>query len=136
MVRPIMKPAVAYAVANRFRTGLTVSMFALVIFVLMSFSILNQSFSALLQTPENVTGGFDIRAEISPELPIDDIESAIDAAPELNIDDFTFIAGQSDISAAARQVDAEEARYLDMRIRGTEPGYFRENRAENHVGRR
>ena len=126
VVRPIMKPAVAYAVANRFRTGLTVSMFALVIFVLMSFSILNQSFSALLQTPENVTGGFDIRAEISPELPIDDIESAIDAAPELNIDDFTFIAGQSDISAAARQVDAEEARYLDMRIRGTEPGYFRE----------
>lgn len=127
-VRPIMKPAVAYAVANRFRTGLTVSMFALVIFVLMSFSILNQSFSALLQTPENVTGGFDVRAEISRKLPIDDIEAAINASPDLNIDDFTFIAGQSYISAAGRQVDGEEARFLELQVRGTEPEYFRETR--------
>ena len=85
-VRPIMKPAVAYAVANRLRTGLTVSMFALVIFVLMSFSILNQSFSGLLQTPENVTGGFDVRAEISEDLPIEDIEADIDASQELRVE--------------------------------------------------
>ena len=125
-LRPILKPAVAYAVANRFRTGLTVAMFALVIFVLMSFSILNQSFNGLLQTPENVTGGFDVRADINDELPIDDIDAAIDASPDLNINDFTFIAGQSYITAAARQVDGEEARYLELQVRGTEPGYFRE----------
>ncbi len=123
-LRPIMKPAVAYAVANRFRTGLTVSMFALVIFVLMSFSILNQSFSQLLQTPENVTGGFDIRAEISPELPIEDIAAAIDAAPELDISDFEFIAGQSYITATARQVDGSEARFLSLNVRGTDREYF------------
>ncbi len=125
-VRPIMKPAVAYAVANRFRTGLTVSMFALVIFVLMSFSILNQSFNALLQNPENVTGGFDVRAEINPDLPIDDIEAAIEASPDLNINDFTFIAGQSYITASARQVDGKEPLFLELKVRGTEPGYFRE----------
>ena len=126
VVRPIMKPAVAYAVANRFRTGLTVSMFALVIFVLMSFSILNQSFSALLQTPENVTGGFDVRAEISDDLPIEDIEATIAASPDLDINDFTFIAGQANITAAARQIDGEEARFLELNIRGTEPEYFQE----------
>ena len=127
-VRPIMKPAVAYAVANRFRTGLTVSMFALVIFVLMSFSILNQSFSGLLQTPENVTGGFDVRAEISDDLPIEDIEAAIDASPDLELSDFELIAGQSYITAAARQVDGEEARFLELQVRGTEPEYFRETK--------
>ena len=126
VIRPIMKPAVAYAVANRFRTGLTVSMFALVIFVLMSFSILNQSFNALLQSPENVTGGFDVRAEINPDLPIDDIRSAIDESPDLNLNDFTFIAGQSYITGAARQVDGKEARFLELKIRGTESDYFRE----------
>ena len=126
VVRPIMKPAVAYAVANRFRTGLTVSMFALVIFVLMSFSILNQSFSALLQTPENVTGGFDVRAEISDDLPIEDIDAAIAASPDLNIGDFTFVGGQANITAAAREIDGEEARFLELNIRGTEPGYFQE----------
>lgn len=126
VVRPIMKPAVAYAVANRFRTGLTVSMFALVIFVLMSFSILNQSFSALLQTPENVTGGFDVRAEISDDLPIEDIDAAIAASPDLNIGDFTFIGGQTNITAAAREIDGEEARFLELNVRGTEPEYFEE----------
>ena len=126
VVRPIMKPAVAYAVANRFRTGLTVSMFALVIFVLMSFSILNQSFSALLQTPENVTGGFDVRAEISDDLPIEDIDAAIAASPDLNIGDFTFVGGQANITAAAREIDGEEARFLELNVRGTEPEYFEE----------
>lgn len=124
-VRPIMKPAVAYAVANRFRTGLTVSMFALVIFVLMSFSILNQSFNGLLQTPENVTGGFDVRAEISDELPIEDIKADIDASPELELRNFELIVGQSYIELAGRQVDGEEARFLELQVRGTEPEYFR-----------
>jgi putative ABC transport system permease protein len=125
-VRPIMKPAVAYAVANRFRTGLTVAMFALVIFVLMSFSILNQSFSGLLQTPENVTGGFDVRAEISDELPIEDIEAAIDTSSDIDSGDFELIIGQSNIDMAARQVDGEEARFLELNVRGTEPEYFEE----------
>ncbi len=128
VVRPIMKPAVAYAVANRFRTGLTVAMFALVIFVLMSFSILNQSFSGLLQTPENVTGGFDVRAEISDELPIEDIEAMIDASPDLALSDFELIVGQSNIEMSARQVDGEEARFLELNVRGTEPDYFRETK--------
>ncbi len=125
-VRPIMKPAVAYAVANRFRTGLTVAMFALVIFVLMSFSILNQSFSGLLQTPENVTGGFDVRANIDDDLPIEDIETAIDASSDLNLNDFELIIGQSYLEMAARQVDGEEARFLELNVRGTEPEYFKE----------
>ncbi len=124
-VRPIMKPAVAYAVANRFRTGLTVSMFALVIFVLMSFSILNQSFSGLLQTPENVTGGFDVRANIDDDLPIEDIEADIGASLDLELGDFELIVGQSEIELAGRQVDGEEARFLELRVRGTEPEYFR-----------
>lgn len=124
-LKPILKPAVAYAVANRFRTGLTVAMFALVIFVMMSFSVLNSSFNTLVTTPELVTGGFDIRAEVSGELPIDDISSAVDASSNLNSNDFTFIASLSDQSGKARQTDGEEVRYLDLVVRGAEADYFR-----------
>lgn len=124
-LKPILKPAVAYAVANRFRTGLTVAMFALVIFVMMSFSVLNSSFNTLVTTPELVTGGFDIRAEVSVELPIDDISSAVDASSNLNSNDFTFIASLSDQSGKARQTDGEEVRYLDLVVRGAEADYFR-----------
>ena len=124
-LKPILKPAVAYAVANRFRTGLTVAMFALVIFVMMSFSVLNSSFNTLVTTPELVTGGFDIRAEVSGELPIDDISSAVDASSNLNSNDFTFIASLSDQSGKARQTDGDEVRYLDLVVRGAEADYFR-----------
>ncbi len=124
VLRPILKPAVAYAVANRFRTGLTVSMFALVIFVMMAFSILNSSFNTLISAPELITGGFDIRAEINPELPIEDIESAIRESAELDIADFTLITGMSDEFTGARQTDSSESRFLDLSVRGAEADYF------------
>ena len=71
-LRPILKPAIAYPTAARFRTGLTVAMFALVIFTLMVFSILNNLGTDIVDTPDKATGGFDIRAETSSELPVED----------------------------------------------------------------
>ena len=126
VLRPILKPAVAYAVANRFRTGLTVSMFALVIFVMMSFSILNSSFSGVAANPEIVSGGFDVRASVSPDLPVDDVAGKIDESPDLQLNDFALITGMTDESASARQTDGEEVRYLDLTVRGAEPAYFSE----------
>ena len=126
-MRAILKPAVAYAVNNRFRTGLTVSMFALVIFVMMVFSILTSSFSALTANPELISGGYDIRAEVDPELPIDDLNGRISEAADLNPADFVLITGQSDEPTRARQVGADEVRLLSMNVRGSEPTYFRNN---------
>lgn len=124
-LRPILKPAIAYPTAARFRTGLTVAMFALVIFTLMVFSILNNLGSDIIDTPDRATGGFDVRAETSADLPIADIESAIASAPALNRADFTVIAASSDLSAEARQVGAEEIRFLDVPVRGADDAYLR-----------
>ena len=129
-MRAVLKPAVAYAVNNRFRTGLTVSMFALVIFVMMAFSILNSSFSSLSGQPELISGGYDIRAEVDPELPIDDLERRISDAPDLNPADFAMIAGQSDETTRARQIGAESVQLLRMNVRGSEPEYFQNNRLQ------
>ncbi|MGZ4933484.1 MAG: ABC transporter permease [Halobacteriota archaeon] len=54
-----LKSAVAYPLNNRFRTGMTVTMFALVIFVLAMASIASATFQL---APEKQTGGYDIRA--------------------------------------------------------------------------
>ena len=126
-VRPVLKPAVAYAVNNRFRTGLTVSMFALVIFVMMAFSISTSSFGNLSASPELISGGYEIRAEVEPELPIDDISASIDADGSLNRDDFRIIAGQSDESVRARQLGAESPQLRNMVVRGSESEYFHSN---------
>ena len=126
-VQPILKPAVAYAVNNRFRTGLTVSMFALVIFVMIAFSISTSSFGNLSAEPELISGGYQIRAEVESELPIDDIEASIAEASNLNSSDFRLIAGQSDEPTTARQVGGDNPQLAGLTVRGSEPSYFRAN---------
>ena len=126
-VRPVLKPAVAYAVNNRFRTGLTVSMFALVIFVMMAFSISTSSFGNLSAEPELISGGYEIRAEVEPELPIADLSASIEAESTLNRNDFRIIAGQSDESAQARQFGGESPQFSSLIVRGSESEYFHSN---------
>ncbi len=124
-LRPILKPAIAYPTSSRFRTGLTVAMFALVIFTMMVFSILNNLGSDIINTPEKSTGGFDIRAETSADLPVTDIEQAIADSPNLNSSDFTLIASSTDLPGEARQAGAEEIRFLDVPVRGVDDNYLR-----------
>ena len=76
-LRPVVKMAIAYPMAARFRTGLTLAMFSLVIFTLMIFAILSNLGNIIEEEPDRVSGGFDIRAEIKPELAIDDPAAVI-----------------------------------------------------------
>ncbi len=124
-LRPILKPAIAYPTSSRFRTGLTVAMFALVIFTLMVFSILNNLGNDIIDTPDKATGGFDVRAETSSELPVENMAASIEAAPELNANDFTVIAASSDLAGEARQSGAEELRFLEVPVRGVNDDYLR-----------
>ena len=129
-IKAILKPAIAYPLAAKFRTGLTVAMFSLVIFTMMVFAILNGIGSDLDETPDRVTGGFDIRAETSLELPVTDIKTAIEASPNLNSADFEVIAAHTDIPAEARQTGATEQRFLGLGVRGAEQKYLRETLLE------
>jgi putative ABC transport system permease protein len=58
-LQAMIKSAVAYPLNNRFRTGMTVTMFALVIFVIVMGSIASATFQP---APEKQTGGYDVRA--------------------------------------------------------------------------
>jgi putative ABC transport system permease protein len=122
---PILKPAIAYPTSSRFRTGLTVAMFALVIFTMMVFSILNNAGSDIVDTPYKANGGFDVRAETSADLPITDLRAAIAASPTLNPADFSVIAANTDLPAQVRQVDASELRFLGAPVRGVDENYLR-----------
>lgn len=56
---PALKMGVAYPLSNRFRTGMTIAMFSLIIFSLAVFSSINQSFVSML-TAEGGDGGWDV----------------------------------------------------------------------------
>lgn len=62
----------AYPLARRFRTSMTLGMFALVVFILVYVSVLSAMFNA--QTDEfaaEVSGGFDVLVDSSPGNPVD-----------------------------------------------------------------
>ena len=129
-IKAILKPAIAYPITSKFRTGLTVAMFSLVIFTMMVFAILNTVGSDLDETPDRVTGGFDIRAETNIDLPVTDIGTGIVESAVLNASDFDVIAGHTDIPAQARQTNASENRFMGLVVRGAEQVYLEETLLE------
>jgi hypothetical protein len=92
--------------ASKFRTGLTVAMFGLIIFTLMIFSVLNGIGDIASEQPERVTGGYDIKASISPELPIQgQIEDSLD------MNEFTSVVGSSSIGVEIKELEGENTTF-------------------------
>ena len=110
-LRPVMVTAVAYPMSAKFRTGLTLAMFALVIFTLIVMSILTNVFDVSAVDQGTVTGGWDVEGTLNFNTPIEDIRQAIDDEPRLRIQDFEAIGGYTTIPIEARQVGAEEQRW-------------------------
>ena len=62
--------SVAYPLARRFRTGLTLGMFALVIFTMTFIAVLSNVFGGQIDTAVRKEGGFDIVASSNPTSPV------------------------------------------------------------------
>ena len=80
---PMLKMAVTYPTQHRFRTGMTMAMFSLVIFTLMVVSVLTSTFGGIRLDVDRDLGGWDAWGTASPSSPIRNISSAIDASPAL-----------------------------------------------------
>ena len=136
-LRPVLKAALAYPMQAKFRTGLTVAMFALIVFTLMVFAVINEAFSnTIVNNVDRINGGYDIEATISRELPIDDINAGIESAANLKPGDFEVVGGSAGLSAEARQLgpylgeEIEERRFQQLGIAGFEESIFATNRWE------
>ena len=128
-LRPVLVTAVAYPMSAKFRTGLTLAMFALVIFTLMVMSILTNVFDVSTVDRETVTGGWDIEGSLNFNTPIQGIRRAIDEEPRLRIQDFEAIGGYTTIGIEARQVGAEEQRWQRYAVRAADDNFLE---ATNH----
>ena len=78
-IAPALKMAVAYPLANRFRTGMTIAMFSIIVFSLTVFSILVSNFSAIAGG-DSARGGVDIVGSLGNPQPIDDLQQALTQA--------------------------------------------------------
>jgi len=128
-LRPVLVTAVAYPMAAKFRTGLTLAMFALVIFTLIVMSILTEAFSSAVGDSERVAGGWDIQATVNFNTPIEDIRLAIDEKPGLNNADIPSIGGYTTIPVETRQVGADDQRWRFYAVRAADDQFLRETGA-------
>ena len=110
-LRPVLVTAVAYPMSTKFRTGLTLAMFALVVFTMMVMSLLNEAFSNTFSDADRVLGEWDLEASVSFDNPISDIRAAINENPDLSLADFEAIGGYIQAPIDVRQPDSENQRW-------------------------
>ena len=123
-LRPVLVTAVAYPMSAKFRTGLTLAMFALVIFTMIVMSILTEAFSSTSADDASVVGGWDISARVNPTTPIDDFRQAIEDSPTLNPADFKAVGSYTYIPVQARQQGADDQSWKSYGVRAADDGYL------------
>ncbi len=78
-ILPAMKTAVAYPLASKFRTGMTLAMISLVVFALTVMSTMNLNFDRLFLA-DTARGGWDVIVDENPNNPIEDLPAVLRAA--------------------------------------------------------
>ena len=103
-LRPALVTAVAYPMSAKFRTGLTLGMFGLVVFTLIVMALLNNAYSNTFSDADRVLGEWDIEGSITYTNPIEDIRASIADNPDLSLADFEAIGGFVTAPVEVRQV--------------------------------
>lgn len=132
-LRPVLVTAVAYPMSNKFRTGITLAMFALVIFTMIVMSILTEAFGTTSGDGNDLAGGWDLTASVNPNTPIDDLRQSVAENPELNSAGFAAIGSYTTIPIQARQIGAQEQSWQGYVARAADDEYLAANEVEFHL---
>ena len=119
---PILKTAVAYPMQNRFRTGITLAMFSLVVFTLVVMAFITNSMGAVFEDTETLSGGYDIRASTSYTNPIPNIHTALQPADGVTLNDFQAIGTLNGAPVRVKQEETDQE-LTDIYLQGVDSGY-------------
>ncbi len=119
---PVLRMAVAYPLSSRFRTGMTIAIFAVVMFSVIFMATLFKVNEIVMNDTEQYTGGFDLRVNYSSHNPINNLPRAISLQPGLNRADFDVIASQVTLPVEMRQ--GQDARWATYYVQGADKAYL------------
>ena len=119
---PVLRMAIAYPLRNRFRTGVTLSMFTLVVFTLVVGAVISGSFIHSADDLEKFGGGFDIAAQAAPTNPVADMDAAVRQSG-LDPTQFTVVSEQSLLVTEARQAGYDDD-FADYPVRGFDQAFL------------
>jgi len=129
---PAIKTAVAYPLANKFRTGMTIAMISLVMFALVMMSTMNENFDRVFLSPD-AKGGYDVLATENPGNPIPDLISALEGSDSEQRVDTSQIAAVDTMRQANPQVsdialqDNDGIDWENYSIYGLSDGFLERN---------
>ncbi|RJQ31709.1 MAG: FtsX-like permease family protein [Actinobacteria bacterium] len=126
---PMLKIAVNYPMKSRFRTGLALAMFSLIVFTIVFMSFMLASFEPLYDDIKTMTGDFSIKGITGYTNPIKDIKKTLDEdGIKVSSKDFSSIGSFSMAGVDVREKDAKNKAWKQYAIQGIDKGYA------NHVG--
>ena len=112
----------AYVAANRFRTGLTLTMFALVVLSLTVSAVLLTATRRAFADPEAVTGGWDIHATSTQ--PPRDLRSDLAASGVVSPEVFSAVGAASPLSVEGLQLGVAASRWSPVNVLAVDDGFI------------
>ncbi len=89
---PVLRIAISYPLSNRFRTGMTLAMFALILFTVTTLAMVVGLIEGDIDnTTRNASGGYHMVADVNPESPLEDIDFLIEENENLFSADYSAI---------------------------------------------
>ncbi|HEY6581530.1 MAG TPA: FtsX-like permease family protein, partial [Rubrobacter sp.] len=119
---PVLRAAVSYPMQSRFRTGMTLAMFSLVVFTIVTMSFINAAFSSIFDDTDRLSGGFDVRADAGYAAPVSDMNEALKDKKGIDESDYTAVGTLSGLSADAKQKDTDR-KPKTLFLQGVDGGY-------------
>jgi len=119
---PVLRAAVSYPMQSRFRTGMTLAMFSLVVFTIVTMSFINAAFSSIFDDTDRLSGGFDVRADAGYAAPVTDMNEALKDKKGIDESDYTAVGALSGLSAEAKQKDTDR-KPKTLFLQGVDGGY-------------
>jgi putative ABC transport system permease protein len=119
---PVLRAAVSYPMQSRFRTGMTLAMFSLVVFTIVTMGFITAAFGSIFEDTDRLSGGFDVRADAGYAAPIADMNEALKDKKGVNADDFTAVGTLTGLSVDAKQMDTSR-KPQTLFLQGVDGGY-------------
>ncbi len=119
---PVLRVAIAYPLSNRFRTGMTIAIFAIITFSVIFMATLFKVNELVLTNTAQFTGGFDLRVNSSSHNPVGDLSHAIARQPGLHRADYSVIASLINLPVEVRQ--GQTGRWAGYLVQAVDDAYL------------
>jgi putative ABC transport system permease protein len=119
---PVLRAAVSYPMQSRFGTGMTLAMFSLVVFTIVTMSFITAAFGSIFDDTDRLSGGFDVRADAGYAAPIPNMNKALKDTRGIDESDFTAVGTLTGLSVDAKQKGTDR-KPKTLFLQGVDGGY-------------